>query len=620
MVNAPSSSSEHHSGLNRPTRTTSPCRVGRAEGRGGVASSRGLRSEYKARLIGSSSSPSARRGRLGATGGGVGSDRKMRLYSVGGVDASSISSWQWGNTDSLVANLPSPRHNKAGSSVDFFCQTPVTSSVGSSLSSSFSLASSAESLRGSGVGDVYSDRFIPSRCASRLDLGASLLEGANAGEGEEQLSPRSGQPAAADTHREHQTVLHGLLRQEMLGPGATHCAASELTRRAEDERTPTREPPREPFGVSTSSPPILKFRSSRQSYADDLSRSLKAEPLSQCGRDLSASRRFKRKVPKSPFKVLDAPQLQDDFYLNLVDWSSQNVLAVALSSSVYLWSACTSKVTKLCDLEDENSITSVSWSQRGSYLAVGTDQGQVQLWDVSHCRKVRTMPGHSSRVGTLSWNSSTLASGSRDRQIFLRDVRTPEPFVSMLAGHKQEVCGLKWSLDGTQLASGGNDNRLLIWNGHSTEPILRFEEHCAAVKAIAWSPHQHGLLASGGGTADRCIRFWNTIKSESLRCVDTGSQVCNLMWAKNINELVSTHGYSQHQIVVWRYPSMAKVATLTGHTFRVLYLAMSPDGQTIVTGAGDETLRFWNAFPGPKNKDGSRLSMSPLFPGGADIR
>jgi cell division cycle 20-like protein 1 (cofactor of APC complex) len=47
---------------------------------------------------------------------------------------------------------------------------------------------------------------------------------------------------------------------------------------------------------------------------------------------------------------------------------------------------------------------------------------------------------------------------------------------------------------------------------------------------------------------------------------------------------------------------MTQVATLTGHTFRVLYLAMSPDGQTIVTGAGDETLRFWNAFQKGKGK------------------
>jgi len=48
---------------------------------------------------------------------------------------------------------------------------------------------------------------------------------------------------------------------------------------------------------------------------------------------------------------------------------------------------------------------------------------------------------------------------------------------------------------------------------------------------------------------------------------------------------------------------MQKIATLTGHTFRVLYLAMSPEWETIVTGAGDETLRFWNAFPSVKNRD-----------------
>ena len=55
--------------------------------------------------------------------------------------------------------------------------------------------------------------------------------------------------------------------------------------------------------------------------------------------------------------------------------------------------------------------------------------------------------------------------------------------------------------------------------------VLRFTEHTAAVKAIAWSPHQHGILASGGGTADRCIRFCNSQTSARLNCVDTGSQV-----------------------------------------------------------------------------------------------
>ena len=48
------------------------------------------------------------------------------------------------------------------------------------------------------------------------------------------------------------------------------------------------------------------------------------------------------KVPKLPFKVLDAPQLKDDFYLNLLDWSSQNILAVGLGTAVYIWSASNS--------------------------------------------------------------------------------------------------------------------------------------------------------------------------------------------------------------------------------------------------------------------------------------
>ena len=51
-----------------------------------------------------------------------------------------------------------------------------------------------------------------------------------------------------------------------------------------------------------------------------------------------------------------------------------------------------------------------------------------------------------------------------------------------------------------------------MWSGAATTPMQTYTDHLAAVKAIAWSPHHHGLLASGGGTADRYIRFetrWN---------------------------------------------------------------------------------------------------------------
>ena len=322
---------------------------------------------------------------------------------------------------------------------------------------------------------------------------------------------------------------------------------------------------------------------------------------------LQSPRKQPRHVSKVPYKVLDAPDLADDFYLNLVDWGSSNVLGVGLGQCVYMWNSQSGRVTKLCELSDDN-VTSVSWIQRGSHIAIGTGKGLVQIWDAERCRRLRTMTGHTARVGALAWNDHILTSGSRDRLIYHRDVRSPEQYLRRLAGHKQEVCGLRWNTDDGQLASGGNDNKLMVWNKVDETPIYRFSEHTAAVKAIAWSPHQHNLLASGGGTADRSIKFWNTSTGQKIKEVDTGSQVCNIAWSKNSDEIVSTHGYSQNQIVVWKYPRMEQVVSLTGHTYRVLYLAMSPDGQTVVTGAGDETLRFWKVFGkkggGAANGDG----------------
>ncbi|KAK8471379.1 hypothetical protein PHAVU_003G213700 [Phaseolus vulgaris] len=425
---------------------------------------------------------------------------------------------------------------------------------------------------------IYSDRFIPSRSASKFALFdiASLPDG------------RDDSSSAYTT----------LLRTALFGPDAAGL-----------------EPPLTP--QKTASPPMTLPSRNIFRYKTETRQSMHSLSPFMCDDSVPGVNhgpvKAPRKVPRSPFKVLDAPALQDDFYLNLVDWSSHNVLAVGLGNCVYLWNACSSKVTKLCDLGIDDLVCSVGWAQRGTHLAVGTSNGKVQIWDASRCKKIRSMEGHRLRVGALAWSSSLLSSGGRDKNIYQRDIRAQEDFVSKLSGHKSEVCGLKWSYDNRELASGGNDNRLFVWNQHSTQPVLKYCEHTAAVKAIAWSPHLHGLLASGGGTADRCIRFWNTTTNSHLSCMDTGSQVCNLVWSKNVNELVSTHGYSQNQIIVWRYPTMSKLATLTGHTYRVLYLAISPDGQTIVTGAGDETLRFWNVFPSPKSQNtDSEIGASSL--------
>jgi len=329
-----------------------------------------------------------------------------------------------------------------------------------------------------------------------------------------------------------------------------------------------------------------------------------------------------RKITTKPYKVLDAPQLEDDYYLNLIDWSKSNILAVALQDAVHLWSGTTGHVKQLCQLTDSRDIyTSVSWSTQSECLATGISNGKLEIWDFNKMKVIRDdLEPHYERIGCLSWNNrDILASGSKDRSIILRDMRIKgiNSSIMKFKGHKQEICGLKWSPNDSQIASGGNDNKLFIWSARKREPEACFNDHKAAVKALAWSPHQSGLLLSGGGNNDKTIKVWNTHTLKMVKSLNTGSQVCNMVFSKNSNELVTTHGFSNNQIIVWNYPDFNKVGVMEGHASRVLYLALSPDGETVVTGAGanDETLRFWHVFQ-PAQQGGK----SALMPSSINLR
>ena len=315
-------------------------------------------------------------------------------------------------------------------------------------------------------------------------------------------------------------------------------------------------------------------------------------------------KKAKRRVPRKAERILDAPELLDDYYLNLVDWSISNKVAVCLGHSLYVWDATTGNSTQLLTHDTENRwnvLTAVAWSPLGNDVAIGCADRSIQIWDsvAMKCKAVLGYNSHEARISALAWNhggdQNILTSGSRDSNILHHDMRAHQKPMATLKGHTQEVCGLKWSPEGTQLASGGNDNTLCIWDIGNTVP--RFSKpnyHQAAVKALAWCPWQGHLLATGGGTADKCIKFWDTLSGECIKSHQTESQICSMLFNPLEKELISSHGFTTNNITIWRYPEMDVVAELKGHKSRVLYMAMSPDGTTIVSGSADETLRFWN--------------------------
>lgn len=202
----------------------------------------------------------------------------------------------------------------------------------------------------------------------------------------------------------------------------------------------------------------------------------------------------------------------DDFYLNLLSWSCQNAVAVALEASTYIWKADTGSVLQLGEAPEGAYVSSVDFSNDGAFLGIGLGTGDVELWDVESGQKLRTMNGHLGQVATLSWNQHILSSGCADGSIWHHDVRIPRHKVMELLGHSGEVCGLKWRKDGELLASGGNDNVVNIWDGRIgdvTEAARGSAKwtkrnHTAAVKAgffflfcYTYNISNTGLLGSG---------------------------------------------------------------------------------------------------------------------------
>ena len=338
-----------------------------------------------------------------------------------------------------------------------------------------------------------------------------------------------------------------------------------------------------------------------------------------------------RKIPKTPFRVLDAPNLIDDYYLNLLDWGKENIIAVALSDEIYLWNDTKAKASLLMTYTNNNSIsedisnniiTSLSWMENGINLGIGLPDGIIQLWDINKKIKIREIFAHNNRVSCLSWNNNILSSGSKDRYIKNFDIRIKVPEISRIKKHKQEVCSLKYSIEGDLLASGGNDNMAYIWdirnlknnifnflfnenknNPYEIKPYSINNLHQAAVKAMNWCPWKRHVLGTGGGSKDKSIKIYSCDCNKLIKNINTGSQVCSLIWNEKEKEIISSHGFNKNQIIIWNYEKSKKICELKGHMNRVLYMTKSPDENVICSGSGDETLRFWKI-----NEDKKRIN------------
>ncbi|KAL3077250.1 hypothetical protein niasHS_013239 [Heterodera schachtii] len=332
------------------------------------------------------------------------------------------------------------------------------------------------------------------------------------------------------------------------------------------------------------------------------------QPTSSC---VKRSRRY---VAKDPERMLDAPDLLDDFYSNLIDWSKTNCVAVGLGSKIFQWNAGTGAVDEIKDFSEMHSHpTLVKWSCEGQYLAVGFNDGQLKLLDSATKKVLRTIHTTADmRLACATWtHKGRICCGSKNGRIYHHDVRIKNSLISTLDAHTHEVCGLKWSPDEHYLTSGGSDALVNVWenvqlSSNNPTPLFKLNDHVSTVKAIEYVPTMGlgpaNLVATGGGTRDHTIRFWNLTDGSAHFTLDTHSQVSAILFSKPHGEMITGHGAPKAGVRVWHHePNKIKKFEQTAELNqaqggRVLALCQSPCGEYVIAANQDEVLRIWHVW------------------------
>ena len=207
--------------------------------------------------------------------------------------------------------------------------------------------------------------------------------------------------------------------------------------------------------------------------------------------------------------------------------------------------------------------------------------------------------GHDDRVTSVAYSAGgqTLASGSNDNNILLWDATSGQPLGPPLTGHEDNVLSIEFSPNDQILASGSGDKTIILWDvagGRPLEPPL--SGHTSSVSSVTFSPDGQTLASSG----DETIILWDLSSSPPLSSTLSGhtAPVRSAVFSPDGQILAS--GSDDKTIILWDVPSGEPLApSLTGHTGLIRSVAFSPDGQILASADEDGRIIIWDMAANP---------------------
>ncbi|NJR14273.1 MAG: protein kinase [Calothrix sp. CSU_2_0] len=209
-----------------------------------------------------------------------------------------------------------------------------------------------------------------------------------------------------------------------------------------------------------------------------------------------------------------------------------------------------------------------------------------------------------SEVNTVAIHphNQILASGHNNKNIYLWDLQTNQ-VLKTIPGHLQAVESICYSQDGKILASASNDKTIKLWDAHNYQEVITLIGHTKAVKSVVFSPDTKYLVS---GSWDKTVKIWDVENGKEINTLTGHKQQVSAVALSPDGLYVASASFDK-TVCIWKLEqalsSEAEIhynpaSILSGHTWAVLTVAFSPNGEILATGSDDNTIKLWEVKTG----------------------